>query len=270
MNDAPSDLTLAVARQLRAIMDETPSQKSLEAAFRLLAKWRAQLIDNTIVKRSGKMVLGGPFAGMDYSVGVTEGAGPPRRLGCYEAVLIPVIETIIARAYPLVVDIGAADGYYAVGLARRMPGTRVLARDTNLAAQAACRTLAAINGVADRVDVGGEVSHSDFDLCNKTESLVICDIEGAEDALLDPARAPGLLDADILVEVHDCFALGLSSRIAARFAATHRVTRLDRRIDGGALPSWMEELSDLDRLIALWEWRAGPTPWLWIERHERP
>lgn len=270
MNDAPSDLTLAVARQFRAIVEQPPSQTSLEAAFRLLAKWRARLIDNTIVKRSGTTVLGGPFVGMDYSVGVTEGAGSPRRLGCYEAVLIPVIETIIARGYPLVVDIGAADGYYAVGLAKRMPGTRVLARDTNPEAQAACRKLAAINGVADRVEVGGEVGHGDFDRCKDTESLVICDIEGAEDALLDPSRAPGLLDADILVEVHDCFVPHLSSRIAARFAATHRVTRLDRRIDGGALPAWMEDLSDLDRLIALWEWRAGPTPWLWIERHERP
>jgi hypothetical protein len=27
----------------------------------------------------------------------------------------------------------------------------------------------------------------------------------------------------------------------------------------------MQELSDLDRLLALWEWRSGPTPWLWME-----
>lgn len=270
MKDAPSDLTLAVTRQLRTILEREPSPASLDAAIRLLAKWRARLIDNTLLKRSGTAVLGGPFAGMDYSVGVTEGAGPPRRLGCYEATLIPVIEAIIARGYPLVMDVGAADGYYAVGLARRMPKTRIVARDTNPAAQAACRKLAEINGVGDRVEVGGEVGHKDFDRCKATEMLVICDIEGAEDALLDPVRAPGLREADILVEVHDCFRPGLSSRIAARFAATHDVTRLDRRIDGTALPGWMEELGDLDRLIALWEWRMGPTPWLWMRRLDRP
>jgi hypothetical protein len=28
----------------------------------------------------------------------------------------------------------------------------------------------------------------------------------------------------------------------------------------------MDTLSDFDRLIALWEWRIGPTPWLWMTR----
>ena len=51
----------------------------------------------------------------------------------------------------------------------------------------------------------------------------------------------------------------------ARFAATHRITQIDRKLDDAALPDWMEELSDLDRLLALWEWRGGPTPWLWLE-----
>jgi hypothetical protein len=32
------------------------------------------------------------------------------------------------------------------------------------------------------------------------------------------------------------------------------------------LPEWMEGLSDMDRLLALWEWRTGPTPWLWMQR----
>jgi hypothetical protein len=53
--------------------------------------------------------------------------------------------------------------------------------------------------------------------------------------------------------------------LAARFAPTHTVTRLDRQLDASTLPAWMEELSDLDRLIALWEWRGGPTPWLWMQ-----
>ena len=49
-----------------------------------------------------------------------------------------------------------------------------------------------------------------------------------------------------------------------RFKASHHITRIGRQIDA-RLPDWMEELSDLDRLIALWEWRSGPTPWLWMQ-----
>ena len=93
---------------------------------------------------------------------------------------------------------------------------------------------------------------------------MICDIEGAERELLDPDKAPGLLQADILVESHECDDAGLTETLRKRFAPTHDVETFDRAVDSSVLPPWMESLSDLDRLIALWEWRAGSTPWLWM------
>lgn len=261
-----SALTRVTTEALRTLLAGEPHPDRLTAALRHLAKWRAELIGNTIAQNSGKTVLSGPFAGMSYAVRAAEGSRAARLLGCYEASLAPVIEAIIARGYDLIMDLGAAEGYYAVGLARRLPEAQVIACDENPAAQALCRDLAQANGVADRVLVRGRVGHADFDCCADQRTVVICDIEGAEDALLDPRQAPGLRAADILVEVHDCLQPGLSGRIAERFAATHRITRIDRQIDAANLPGWMETLSDLDRLLALWEWRNGPTPWLWMER----
>lgn len=263
-----SGLTQNVTSRLRALLEQDPSIASLAGAYRLLAKWRSQLIENTVVRRQGIVVASGPFEGMDYGVRATEGARLARLLGCYEASLAPVIETIVGRDYELVIDIGCAEGYYAVGMARRMPGAKVIARDSSPAAREACGTLARRNGVSDRIEIGGEWRHGDFDICLNARSVVICDIEGAEDSLLDPTRAPGLRGADILVEVHDCDHPGLSDTIARRFSSTHRVTKLHRYIEAGGLPDWMEEFSDLDRLTALWEWRKGPTPWLWMERLE--
>lgn len=238
----------------------------LAAALRHLAKWRSELIANTVANRSGTVVLSGPFTGMDYGVRASEGSRAARLIGSYEASLAPVIETIVARGYALVVDVGSAEGYYAVGLARRMIGAQVWARDENPAAQQLCTALAALNGVAARVQIGGRISHADFDICTTTRTVVICDIEGAEADLLDPIRAPGLLAADILVEAHDCITPGLSRLIADRFAATHTVQIIARKLNDSGLPPWMETLSDMDRLIALWEWRSGPTPWLWMQR----
>ena len=174
-----------------------------------------------------------------------------------------MIEEIVAADYPLVVDIGSAEGYYAVGLARRMAGARVLARDASATAQAACRSLAIENGVAARVEVGGLFSHADFEAL-QGRRVVICDIEGAEVELLDPSLAPSLAQTDILVECHDGMRPGTSALLAARFAASHTVTHIGRRLAGEVLPAWMEEFGDLDRLLALWEWRSGPTPWLWM------
>ena len=260
---SPSSLTLAATTGLRRIAGLQPDATNLTAALRLLAKWRAELVANTIAERMGTVIAAGPFRGMDYGVRAAEGTRAARLLGVYEASLAPIIEIIVARAYPLVIDVGCAEGYYAVGLACRMATSRILARDDNPQAQDLCRALARLNGVEDRVAVGGRMDHGDFALCLAQPTVVICDIEGGEADLLDPVLAPGLSQADILVECHDAFRPGLTDLLAARFAATHHVHRIARQLNPD-LPDWMQEWSDLDRLIALWEWRAGPTPWLWM------
>lgn len=262
--DQPSPLTRAASEGLVRLMDGSPSPDRLNASLRHLAKWRAAILENTLVARNGATVLAGPFKGMSYPVRASEGARTARLLGAYEAGLTPIIETLIARAYPLIIDVGCAEGYYATGLARRMPASTIMARDSNPAARDLCAELAAANAVT--LQIGAEMTHADFAICANQPTAILCDIEGAEAALLDPALAPGLLHADILVEVHEATHPGLMSTLTARFAPTHTVTRIDRTLRPDLLPDWAETLSDLDRLLLLWEWRATPTPWLWMDR----
>ena len=263
MPQTSSQLTQAAAGLLREIVATPPSASTLNRALRVPTKWRCELLADAIARRSGGQVLSGPFRGMHSVARASEGGRAPRIIGAYEAALVPVLEGIIASAPELIIDIGCAEGYYAVGLARRLPATRVIARDADPAAQEMCRAMATANGVT--VEVGGLFTGPDFDICTRARSVVICDIEGAGDALLDPATTPGLTRADILVEVHEAMRPGLTQRLAARFAPSHHITRLDRRLEGGGLPHRMQELSDMDRLLALCEWRSGPTPWLWMQ-----
>ena len=123
--------------------------------------------------------------------------------------------------------------------------------------------------MAARISIGGTSEHSDFDLCLRQPTLVFCNIEADEKALLDPLKARGLKAADILVEVHDCFNDGLSEKTATRFKTTRSVARINRDVDMSDLPDCMETLSDMDRWMALWEWRVGPTPWLWLQARDR-
>lgn len=261
-----SSLTISATDRLRRLLDGPVGVAQLNSALRFLAKWRSAVLEDALVRHSGTRVLSGPFAGMDYSVRAAEGSRTARLLGCYEASLSPVIERIIARAYPLLIDIGAAEGYYAVGFARRMPGTSVFAYDNDPAARTLCATLAASNQVAERVKIFAQMDHAGFDVCLRQPTVVVCDIEGGEGALLDPLRAPGLVAADVLVEVHEGSSPGLIASLTNRFSATHEITRIDRQLRPEALPDWSETLSDLDRLLLLWEWRATATPWLWMER----
>lgn len=263
-------LTQLVTRDVLKILDGPPDEVKLHGALRFLSKWRSKIIENTLVTQNGYKVLSGPFKDMAYGKNVIEGAASARLLGCYEASLTPTIEKIIKKGYPQVLDVGCAEGYYAVGFATRMADTHVIAYDSNPKAQDACKALAKENNVADRVRVENTITHADFDQCQTAKTLVFCDIEGAEKELLDPDKAPGLKVADILVEVHDTMIPELSKAMKERFSKTHKITVIDRKIDMSSLPDWMEKVSDLDRLLAVWEWRGGPTPWLWMTSKKQP
>ena len=61
----------------------------------------------------------------------------PKLLGVYERELNPYIEQACALNFPLIVDVGAAEGYYAVGMALRNPSARVIAFEMDARAREA-------------------------------------------------------------------------------------------------------------------------------------
>lgn len=251
-----------VADRLRAWIaewPETPDQAALHRALRFLAQWRSILLANTIVSRHGPEVLGGPFAGMRYVAASAEGALAPRLLGVYEQELVPDLEALIAEAPEAVIDIGCAEGYYAVGLARRLPDATVHAFDIEPAAREACADLARRNGVDGRIIVGGEFQPQDFAAFADRRTLVVVDIEGAEADLLRPDAAPALAHMALVVETHGA---AVTDLLAARFAGTHHVRRIDHAGRAFVPPPWLAGLDHLDLMLALWEWRRHPTPWL--------
>jgi len=178
--------------------------------------------------------------------------------------LQPFIEEAINAQYPTVLNIGCAEGYYAVGMARRMMNTRVLAYDLNPTAQTTCAELAAKNGVTGRVQVGALFKPEDFGAYAGQRVQVLCDIEGAEAELLNPQAAPALAGMDLIVESHECLKPGITQALIDRFKATHHITVVtddgQRQLQNP--PAWFVNLAHLDQLLATWEWRSGPTPWL--------
>ena len=128
--------------------------RELNTALRVLAIWRSRAIGDAYVRQYGAKVMQGPFAGMDYATSATEGALTARLLGTYESELHPYLAKFAANPPDCVIDVGCAEGYYAVGLARMMPQVRVHAFDIQEKARRACAEMAAKNGVGDRVIIG--------------------------------------------------------------------------------------------------------------------
>jgi SAM-dependent methyltransferase len=250
--------------QIRSILGTAggTDEQLMGRVLRLAAMWRSQILANTVVAHYGAQVQNGPFAGMEYLPRAAEGALLPRLLGCYESELHPHLTALADEGLEQIIDVGCAEGFYAVGLARLMPHVTVHAFDIDPAARAACAELAALNEVSGRISIGETFNGDDFARFENSRTLVFMDIEGGERELLDPVRWPALRTLKIVVETHPGPSLAMTREIAARFAPSHDVIWVEQSGKDPVLPPMIKKLGHLDHLLAAWEWRVYPTPWL--------
>lgn len=207
----------------------------------------------------GPVVRKGPFAGMRLVHPSRINVLSPKILGCYEQELHPVIQSFIfPQHYDRIINLGCAEGYYAVGLALCKADTPVYAFDINPLAQEMCREMALANQVDGRIMMEGECTLERLNqLTREGHSLIFCDIEGSEIDLLQPNLVPGLLSSDLLVELHDFLNPHISPTIASRFANTHDITWIPSvERDPAAYPE-LHILNAEDRFFAVWDCRPA-------------
>lgn len=175
-----------------------------------------------------RVVLAGPFKGMKYgSTRAFCSALHPKILGSYEHEIEGLVEEALSGKYPTLVDVGAADGYYAVGFAVKDPLIRVIAFEMEERARVEFAKLAEANGVSSRVDLRGKCEPSDLLALDAEPGLFIMDCEGYEEALLTEQLITRFKDWDFIIETHDGISLGITDRLEARFASTHHTRRVE-------------------------------------------
>ena len=192
---------------------------------------------NWVMRETNCVVRSGPFQGMKYTGKSAGSVLIPKLLGIYERELHPVLEYAISHPFQVIVDIGAAEGYYCVGLARRMPQTRVVAYEMDEAGRRQLKELARLNHVSDQLEIRGLCTMEEMNsvLDASVPALLICDVEGAEAYLLDSLRVPALVSMHILVELHDFVLGGLSDVMYSRFQATHEIQQFGRKAGAAAI-----------------------------------
>jgi hypothetical protein len=225
------------------------------------------------VRRHGLRVRHGPFAGMDYLPGLEASSGDlvAKLVGSYERELHRVIEEWSRQPPTHLIDVGCAEGYYAVGLALAVPGADMRAFDIDATARARCASLAALNGLSERVSVGGECDHATLRAFPAEGVALLSDCEGAEKALLDPSAVPALRSWRMLVELHDFIDSSISETITTRFADTHEVDIIEGESRTHDRPPELDFMSTRQRAAVLGERRPGPMRWAHLRpRHEGP
>ncbi|BCM88914.1 hypothetical protein IAD21_00756 [Abditibacteriota bacterium] len=232
---------------------------------------RLKEAERLIAEHSHLTVMDGPFRGMRYVESAFHSGYATKLLGSYEAELHPFIEEVIQRAkggkYSGLIDIGAAEGYYAIGLARCCPTLGVVAFEMDETAVTLCLELARRNEVEARVEVRGTC-----DIAALREALqgfggpafVLCDVEGDEIKLLDPTLIPELQRCDLLVELHDFSNSLITPTLLQRFQETHDITHFNTQVRrphdvpaAAFLPAYL-------RPVAVDDMRAFHQSFLWL------
>ena len=169
-------------------------------------------------------VHSGPFNGLKYVDNAVGSAYISKLMGSYEKELAPVINTIAGKGFQAIIDVGAAEGYYAVGMARLLPRSKVIAFESETAGQQLIKEMAAKNQCAN-LEIKGECDpdhlRAALSRCDLNSTCIIMDVEGYERTLLDPALIPDLKQVHVLFEVHDCFDPDLAMLIFNRFKDSH-------------------------------------------------
>jgi hypothetical protein len=149
----------------------------------------------------------------------------PKIMGVYESELAPFLVKWAAIPFQRIINVGAAEGYYAIGCAMLWPQAIVTAFETSEEGRRLLIRNVELNWLQSRVKIMGHCGPQQLDTAtrNGEPTLVIMDVDGAEGHLLDPAEVPGLTNAHIIVEIHDYVDERLGETISSRLKSSHLI-----------------------------------------------
>ena len=216
------------------------------------------------------IVRHGPFCGLKYPELTSIGSALyPKLLGSYESELHPWIQEVCDAGYSEIIDVGCAEGYYAVGLALRIPQAMIYAYDIYEGAQQLCANCATTNHVADRLSVRAAFTANELlDIPIRHRGLIICDCEGAETQIFTEQSCHQFANWDLLIETHDFMDINISTRMTELFQDTHDVRTLTSIDDIQKAKTYdYPELATFDlatRRAILAEYRPTIMEWMFL------
>lgn len=219
----------------------------------LLDRENFEIVQNSIIKDIFKepLVLHGPFKGLKYPEFKSRSSSLYSKLiGSYEMELHSTIKQLVDDEFDQIINIGCAEGYYAVGLAMCLPNAEIYAYDIDSEARELTLQMASLNGVLDRVKVKKNMTSNNFknfDLSKKT--LIISDVEGYEKNIFVKSVAKYLKNCFMIIETHDWVDIHISSNIENIFKSTHNIKSIQSVGDNIKAKTYkFSELKDADLL----------------------
>jgi hypothetical protein len=215
-------------------------------------------------------VRAGFFQGMKYVEYSSVGSSLfPKLAGSYESELFETLTRLEKRNYQQIIDIGCAEGYYAVGFARKFETAGVIAFDINPAARQLCLEMAKANEVANRVRIEERctsdwLGSQDF----KTHTLIFSDCEGFEKELFLETNVHNFSNCDLIIEMHPFVSPGIRQYLVDLFSSSHSMSFVSSHDNSRKifdLNAGYRHLSNLEKVKLVEEGRIFTMDWIILE-----
>lgn len=223
----------------------------------------------TFASAHGDRVLRGPVAGLRLvlpRVGEID-APVAKLLGTTEEEIHPALQRAIDAEPARFIDIGSADGYFAVGIAVAAD-VPVDAFDLSRSARSMTKETAVLNGVERHVTIRGAASTAAIEQLELSNSVVLCDIDGPERHLFSPGLVTKLVSARVIVEMHSAVHPDVERVLLDRFERTHEVHVVEAsKRDPSRYPelSVFDDEDDRDHAVNELRYRFDGLRWLVAE-----
>ena len=242
----------------------------VETLEKALVKTRRKRVSRDLFHKHSGVVQRGLFQGLtiDGMANISEAMLALKIFGLYEHEVVKKIGEL--GPFTTAAIVGAGDGYYALGLLKAgLAQTSICFESTEAGRDAIARN-AQRNGLADRLTILGEADsriaeqlmRAGFD---PAQSLILCDIEGAEFEVFTRETLATLAKANLIIELHDKVHGNDSEKRTAMIANLPAGTRYE--IIRSSPPPWsgitdLEALSDNDRALVTSDGRRAIGEWL--------
>lgn len=190
-------------------------------------------------------------------------------LGYYEQEIMELISSLPDQATKTFIDIGAADGYYAVGMLLSKKSEKCICFEASSVGRAAIRDTWTLNGAPGELEIYGLANQTAIVSLSELEhgkTLALVDIEGGEFDLLTEAVINKLAGCSIIIEVHEWKPDFLPNYC-------HLIRRLHREFDVSIIPRVqrnvfkdpsLRDLTDDNRLLLISERRPSNMRFLYL------
>jgi hypothetical protein len=210
-------------------------------------------------------IYSGPFSGMRYIRSSVGSVILPKIIGTYEDELHFIFDKLKSKNYSLFIDIGAAEGFYVVGIGKYIFNNfiPVIAYESSVLGQKKIRDLSFLNSFFNVIIKGTcDINSLKEDIYNN-RPFILMDVEGAELYLLDTMKVD-FAACDILVEVHTSFINNLDLILIERFKFSHKISVVQPRSkiipENTSYPKWVYR-----KAFYLTNEFRGEQCWLWLE-----